>query len=296
LRTSNVEGLGLYTQRNQFVSALQFNIFFPGERYILRWRNTYSYFPDMFWGYGNNTPDSAGERYDFRQVFIHPQLMRKIYRDFYVGVTYEMQHVFNFNYIPDGIFDQQHVTGRYGGTVSGLGLVFTWDSRNNAFSSTQGSYIQWQIVDFNNCIFSDFNYTSMLVDIRKYISMRRRDVWGFNLISHMTFGDVPIRNMAILGGQEIMRGYYEGRFTDNQMVAAQTEYRLHVWRRFGMVAFLGYGKVMRDWRSFSVKDLKYSYGAGIRYAINKKEKLNLRLDYGLGEHTQALYFGVSETF
>ena len=43
-------------------------------------------------------------------------------------------------------------------------------------------------------------------------------------------------------------------------------------------------------------NLKYSLGAGIRFAINKKERLNVRVDFGLGRKNNAFYIGLTEAF
>jgi len=42
---------------------------------------------------------------------------------------------------------------------------------------------------------------------------------------------------------------------------------------------------------------KYSYGGGLRVALNQKEKLNLRLDYGLAKGgSQGFYLQLGEAF
>ncbi|HLZ15606.1 MAG TPA: BamA/TamA family outer membrane protein, partial [Cyclobacteriaceae bacterium] len=287
---------GLYTERNQFVSALGVNIYFPDEKYILRWRTTFSHYPDKFWGFGNNTPDSNGEKYVFTQLFTNPQLMRSVYRDFYVGVAYEMQHVYNLQYVPGGLFDTQKVTGKGGGTVSGLGLIFSWDSRNNSFSSSKGAFLQLNVTRFQREFFSDFEYTNYIIDARKYLPVGKQDVVAFQSYSYLNSGNVAIRNMAILGGSDIMRGYYEGRFTDRNMTAFQAEYRKHIWRRFGLVAFGGYGQVFNEIQQLGWRSMKYSFGGGVRFSVNPRERLNLRLDYGIGEDSQGWYFSIREAF
>jgi len=63
-----------------------------------------------------------------------------------------------------------------------------------------------------------------------------------------------------------------------------------------MVAFGNFGDVSNN-LGYNFKDLKYSFGAGLRYAINKSEKLNIRLDYGMGPgKNQGFYFELGEAF
>ncbi len=297
VRTSNIEALGLYTVKQQFVGVLGFNIYFPDEKYILKWRNTYSHFPDKFWGFGNNTPDSNEENYVFSQIFINPQLIRKVYKDFYVGISYELQKVYNLEYKAGGLFDQENVPGKQGGIVSGAGVVIAWDTRDNAFYCTKGTYAQLMVLDFDSSIGSDFAYVNYVIDFRKFWAVRnKKDVFAVQYFGYLNSGEVAIRNMAILGGSDIMRGYFEGRYTDKNLVAFQGEYRMPLPYGFGLAAFVGYGEVFKYAREFKIRELKYSWGGGIRYALNKTEKLNLRVDYGFGENTSGWYFTVRESF
>ena len=109
--------------------------------------------------------------------------------------------------------------------------------------------------------------------------------------------EIPIRSIATLGGSNRMRGYYEGRFRDKQMLVLQSEARLPVYKRFGAVVFGGLGDVGKTIGDFSLADLKYSYGGGLRFAVNKTEKLNIRIDYGItGNGSSGLYFQLGEAF
>jgi hypothetical protein len=42
--------------------------------------------------------------------------------------------------------------------------------------------------------------------------------------------------------------------------------------------------------------LKPAMGTGIRYAIDKKEKLNFRFDVGFGQRSNGFYFYITEAF
>jgi hypothetical protein len=48
---------------------------------------------------------------------------------------------------------------------------------------------------------------------------------------------------------------------------------------------------------FDFQSLKYSYGGGIRIALNQSEKLNLRLDYGIAPgSSNGFYLQLGEAF
>jgi hemolysin activation/secretion protein len=108
---------------------------------------------------------------------------------------------------------------------------------------------------------------------------------------------IPLRSLASLGGDNCMRGYYSGRYRDKQQIALQAEWRMPVYGRWGVVAFGSTGDVARKVMGYDFRDMKYAYGGGLRCALNKKEKLNLRLDYGLtSNNNQGFYLQLGEAF
>lgn len=295
IRTSNVEALFLYTQNKQFLGVLGLNMYGPNETYILHWRNSFSYFPDKFWGLGNNTNKEAIEPYTFEQFLINPQILRRLYKEVYIGINYEFQNVFKFGYNEGGLFDKENIMGRHGGIISGLGMALAWDTRNHAFSSTKGVYFQLNIIPYRYWIGSEFNFNVISIDLRKYISIYKGHILAFQAVGLFNNGDVPIRNLAALGGSDIMRGYYAGRYRDKDLIAAQAEYRSPMLGRFGLVFFSGLGEVSNNIRHFK-GNLKYSLGGGLRFSLRKNERLNLRIDYGVGNKSSGLYFTVAEAF
>lgn len=94
-----------------------------------------------------------------------------------------------------------------------------------------------------------------------------------------------------------MRGYYQGRYRDNNMAVIQAEYRIPLFWRFGAVAFGDIGNVAPAPGQLNFTDLKYSYGGGLRVAMNKAEKLNLRGDFGINaKGTGGFYLQLGEAF
>ena len=301
IRTSFVQAFGIVTLRKQLVFGIDGNIFFPKELFILRIHASISRFPDRFWGLGNNSRDEDRENYAISQYYLFPQLLRNVYRKFYVGAAYESQNVFSFEYQQKAngdpsIFDQQNVAGRKGSFISGLGVLLLWDSRNNAFSSSRGSYFQYYISQFSSILGSQFNYFSQILDARKFTSLSRTTVLAFQVLAHLNQGDVPIRSMANIGSASIMRGYYEGRYTHKNLIAAQCELRQNLISRFGVVAFVGLGRVASEISAFTLTDWKPSYGGGIRVALDESEKLNIRVDFGYGHNESGVYLNLSEAF
>lgn len=295
-RTSNVESIGLLTLRNQMIAMLGVNLYAPDEKYIFKARCTFSKFPDRYWGIGDDTPDSQMERYAYTQVFTNPQLLRKVYSHFYIGLIGEFQWTFNMKYKANRLFDSTVKAGKDGGFSSGLGLLLAWDTRNNSFSPNRGSFLQVSMIHFSPKIVSDFRFSNVVVDIRKFIAVTRKHVLAFQAYGYFTSGDVPFRYLAAYGGADNMRGYYAGRYRAKNQIYLQAEYRLPLFWRFGMVVFSGLGDVSDDFVQYKFSPPKYIVGTGLRVALKPKEKLNLRIDYGRGYNSYAVYVTVSEAF
>ncbi len=297
-RTSNLEILALYSTKKQLVTAINGSQYFSHERYILNEQVSYSSFPDKFWGLGKNSPDAAEEAYKFRQYYIYLHLLRKVAKNMFIGVLYEKQRVWDVSYIPGGVFDQQNIVGRHGYTISGLGSSFTFDTRNNAFSPDKGTFAQLYFNHFDKFWGSDYNYNNLVLDLRTYLPFAGTQVLALQLYSFNDTGnEVPLRSEASFGGAARMRGFYEGRYKDQQQLILQAEYRFPLYKRFRGVVFGGTGNVSSSFADYSLTDLKYSYGAGLRFALSKKEKLNLRLDYGIGQGGKSgFYIQLGEAF
>lgn len=297
-RTSNIQSIVLYSLKKQFVAAINGAEYFSKEKYILNEQFSYSSFPDKFWGLGKYSKDHDAEKYDFQQFYINLHLLKHLGHNLFIGLLFEFQDLLKVRYNAGGLFDKQNVVGKTPYVVSGLGLSFTYDKRNDAFAPDKGTFAQFYFNHFASYLGSDYQYTNFVLDYRKFIRLYHRNVLALQAYGFANLGDsVPLRSLASLGGANSMRGYYAGRFRDKQQLVFQSEYRMPVYKRFGAVIFYSMGDVGNTPTDFSFADLKYSFGGGLRFALNKSEKMNLRLDYGVGQgKNSGLYFQLGEAF
>ena len=297
-RTSNLQSIVLYSLKKQFIAAINGTIYFPGEKFILNEQLSYSFFPDKFWGLGKTSPETNAESYNFQQVYVYLHGQRALTRHLYIGMLYEYQRLIKIDYQPGGLFDKENVPGRNGYHVSGLGASLTYDSRNDAFAPDKGVFLQGSFNHFAPVFGSDYSYTNYVVDVRGFIKTYKRQVLALQGYGFLNNGMVPLRSLASFGGANSMRGYYDGRYRDKDQVVLQAEYRAPVYKRLGAVVFGGIGNVSHNCNYFSTQALKYSYGGGFRIALTKSEKLNLRLDYGIGRggRSKGFYFQLGEAF
>ncbi len=297
-RTSNIQGIGLFTQRQQNVQAIDASIFFPKEKFILYLLTSHSYFPDKFWGIGSDTKDNYKCRYSFNQFHFFPHFKIKIAKSFFVGLIYEYQNVYAVTSRDNGsIFDTTAFFGKTPYKVSGAGLSLSYDTRNSSFWPTKGCFFQSIFTSFNKVIGSTFDVNKSVTDIRYFQKILKSGVLALQLYNYSTFGNSPLRELAMIGGSNNMRGFYQGRYRDNCMLTFIMEYRQPVYERISACAFGGTGTVYKTVSDLQKSSLKYSYGLGLRFALLKKERLNLRVDYGYSnKYNHGFYFTAGECF
>jgi outer membrane protein assembly factor BamA len=186
--------------------------------------------------------------------------------------------------------------GSDGGTIFGFGYDLTWENRDNIFFPNSGGYQYFSFLIYPSGA-SDFKFIDIELDVRHYWAIKEDHVFATNFYLEAVSGDVPFYMLPALGGSKRMRGYFYGRYRDKFYSMLQVEYRQYFWRKFGFVVFGGLGNVASEVVEFDFGTMKYSYGAGLRFLFNKKQKINLRMDIGFGQDgNTGLYFGIEEAF
>jgi outer membrane protein assembly factor BamA len=161
---------------------------------------------------------------------------------------------------------------------------------------TRGSYHTLSVNLFGSALGSDYDYAKYIVDIRYYVPLGRPFVFAVQGLLNASSGVVPFQSMAMLGGQNILRGYYQGRYRDLYGLVAQAELRAQLFWRVGAVVFAGAGNVANRLNNFDHEFIRYSTGFGVRYTFDKDEHLNLRLDFGFGDESTGMYITAQEAF
>lgn len=84
--------------------------------------------------------------------------------------------------------------------------------------------------------------------------------------------------MAELGGTRSMRGYYEGRYRDKHSLEATVELRQHVWKRNGIVVWVGAGTIFPKFSALRSKQILPNAGVGYRWEFKKNVNVRLIMD------------------
>ncbi len=297
-RQSHIQGSVLYTLAHQFVTEPNYIIFTNREMYIIKGIIGFSKFPYYYWGVGNNTLNGNKELISYDIIKFDNSIYRKIRKKLYAGVGFRYYNMFKVASENSGILETTKIAGYKGSVAAGINFLLLYDNRDNVLNPTRGSYLSVINTVHAHAFGGNFNFNKLIMDVRKYISPfpRRKQTIAFQTLFQFNAGNSPFNELGLLGGSMMMRGYYLGRFRDNILTALQIEYRMNIIGRFGMTTFISTGKVANDFDEFHMHGIKIAYGAGLRINVSKKDKVNLRLDYGLGNGAGLIYFALAESF
>jgi len=252
-------------------------------------------FPREFWGVGNDIdPEtSALVTKSFFQAIL--KYKRMLIKDFYLGANYNYYNVFNVSYNIQDIHNPEPYKGNDGGVNSGLGGIIAFDTRDNSYNATKGVFVEFQTEFYSPILGSEFIFNRYKLDIRNFHKLSGF-VLAYQFYTESNFGSPPVYSLAMMGGSERMRGFYQGQYRDNTLVDGQVEVRHHLFWLIGAVAFVSAGQVAPYYSDFYVDNMRYTAGLGLRLMVDPIHKTNLRLDFGIGKDTYAVFFGFSEAF
>ncbi|NEN22278.1 BamA/TamA family outer membrane protein [Cryomorpha ignava] len=295
-RPSQIQLGGAYTLNDQILTYSSYQLWWGEEKYTifgeLGWyRYNYYYF-----GIGNKNPVDLEELYGVNYPRVRATFLREIFPNIYAGVRFTADDFKITELNPEGALETQNINGSNGGLNSGAGMAFTYDTRDNYFESHKGWYAEVHIGELGAYLGSDFDYTHFQLDVRRFFTISENNFLGLNFYSEAIYGEAPFISLALLGGNKRMRGFYEGRYRDNNSAIFQAEYRRDIVGRLGAVVFGGVGAVADGYKNMELTNLRGTYGAGLRMALNKEDRINIRFDVGIGNGEAAYYLTIGEAF
>ncbi|RTQ44995.1 hypothetical protein EJV47_26880 [Hymenobacter gummosus] len=305
VRKSNGRFGGWYSQKKQLNLQISHTIFTRQERYLVSGDIQFYDYPIFFYGIGNNTDIDNESEISYKLLIIQQRGLKSFRRHWFAGLTYRLTDARSIkadkplDNEDDGInqlllLDERQ---RQNTTISGLGPAIVHDSRDNILSTYHGNYLDVQGLFNVKGLGSDYTFSRYTLDARHYQPLgSNRTIWASQVYTQFHNGSVPFRELANLGGISLLRGIYEGRFRDRQLIAAQTEIRHHLFWRINVAGFVGAGQVASHLDDFGSK-FNVAGGAGVRFQFNRRDRINIRFDYGVGSGgSSGLYFGVNEAF
>lgn len=258
-----------------------------------------------FFGTGNNTNFLDADRLLLKQTRVGLDVEKEYFKNLYFGLGAEFDKQKFEDVEIGGIFTNKKENDKTGGEAVFLKLTQLYDSRNNSIYPDKGIYIRSRfgiVPDFFGA--NNFTGSQLDVDIRTFKQLATNLIFGFNVnyeTLNYTKNVEAFYFQPQLGNDQMMRGYYIGRFRGQNLLASQAELRYRIIPRVGMVAFAGTGMVYQN-NNFNLRNLKPNYGLGARFFFDLEKALSLRFDYGIGEkppgekRISGFYISLGEAF
>jgi len=168
----------------------------------------------------------------------------------------------------------------------------TYDSRDNLFTPTRGTFAEAVVGVFSPALGGDDELQRVQLTAIHYLPLLSTLYLGLRGDASATFGDAPfyLRPFISLRGAPIMR--YQGE----EVVQAEAEMRWQFWKRFSLVGFAGVGAAWNDFERVHNRRVVPTGGVGFRYELARKYGIHAGLDLAVGPDNTAVYLQVGSAW
>ncbi len=296
-----------YTEKNQIIAPFQAVLYFNNNKTILVSDFRYLNYPSYTYGLGMHTSPADKDLLNFQYFKFHESVLFQVYPNIYIGTGYHMDYFWNIqeeNPHPGNVTDFEKYGSNSTSLSSGVSLNLLRDTRDNPINAYKGSYSNILLIPRFQFMGSDNNWTSLLVEWRGYIHFPANSnnilaLWNYNRLT--LSGRPPYLALPSTGWDKTFntgRGYIQGRFRSNNMLDAETEYRIQLTRNglFGMVVFANF-ESFSNIDTWQFESIAPAGGLGLRVKLNKYSRTNIAIDYGLGRQgSHGFFVNLGEAF
>jgi outer membrane protein assembly factor BamA len=294
---SKVSGVFTMSTKGRINASLSTELVMKENKYIVLSYINYKKTPEYIFGIGNDVSVENLEEIETNRIKFVANGLVMVKQFLYVGLGIEITNYFDLKIDSNSVLYQQNVSGTAGGSSNGINFNVAYDTRKSRYNPTQGIYIFSNFGIHPSFIGSKYQFNKYFFDIRKYYTTWHKQVLAMQATTTWTDGDIPFYDLALMGGDSRMRGYYEGAIRDKVLIDAQVEYRVPVWNIFGVAAWVGTGRVAESYSKMNIDGFRISYGAGLRIRVDSKNNSNMRFDFGFGPHgIKGVYINFAEAF
>lgn len=293
LPPSNVSLYGDVSSVGFYMLGVRGNHIAPKGRYRIDYHLYFYSFPADFWGIGYEMGDNDANKSDMKrwQAQAEVSFLFRVADNFYIGPMASYDYV-----IGKHIERPELLQGMDQHTWNvGAGVSLVYDNRDNLTNPHRGIYLSINQMFRPGFMGNDYAFSTTAFRFDAYQRLGKGTVLAEDIGANLNFGNPSWGMMAELGGTHSMRGYYEGRYRDKHSLEATVELRQHVWKRNGIVVWVGAGTIFPKFSALRSKQILPNAGVGYRWEF--KKNVNVRLDYGFGKSGQSGFlFNINEAF
>lgn len=296
-KPSTTSLLALYTLKKQLIFLMPYDFQFDDNKKRLSGEIGYYDYFFNFYGFGTDVTDEDLETYTSNLFRFIAQYEQQISGPHFLGLSYNLDYFFNPGFDPEGKLETNRPIGYDMGIRTGVGVRYRYDTRDNYIYPSKGIFLTTEAFVNTNYIGSDYDCTRFSLMTSYFTKIKGSHILAFNFSTAHYSQNTPFFELPFLSKPMFMRGYADRKFMDNHMAVVQMEYRFPIIWRFRGTIFTSYGTVADKIGMLTESRWRWSYGVGLRFVLNQKEKLNIRLDYGIGHQEDSnFYLTIGEVF
>ncbi|WP_448700355.1 BamA/TamA family outer membrane protein [Mucilaginibacter sp. AW1-3] len=325
-----------FTTKNQTLLNLKFDIYTQDNKWYITGDNRLLFFSQATYGLGikglagqphtfswngisATTHGELEQPLQYNYLRLYENFLRKITNKWYAGIgvmidsdtkirddslrldapVYLTSHyIYSKNY---GFDPAQYV-------ANGLSFQVMHDSRDNPVNPYKGTYVNFSFRVNPQFLGSSQNSTQFYCEYRTYIGVNKAIpqnliafwLWGSGVTSgHLPYLDLPAITWDTYNRSG--RGYIQGRFRGNTMIYGESEFRFRITGNgfLGGVTFVNITTASNPlpYVNQSLFDaVAPGCGVGLRIKMNKADRTNITVDYGMGDGFSGLYLNIREAF
>lgn len=295
LPRSNASVYSNMTTAGFFVVGLRGNHIFPHESFQLDYKINLSTFSTSYWGMGYANADNDDNETDYRRNRINAmaRFMVKLAPNTYIGpfVNYRVTQASDVNEDFSYLWQGQDKTIH----TYTAGLSFTYDSRDFMLNASKGVFVQIDQTFTPRCFGNGkYNFSTTEATFATYGKLWKGAILAGELHGQFNYGHIPWSQLATVGSNDRMRGYYEGRYNDKNVIEGQVELRQHIKGRNGVVAWVALANAFPNFKNIAWRYTLPNAGVGYRWEF--KKRINIRVDYGFTRNGGGFIFNINEAF
>lgn len=292
-RPSNISLYGDFTSTGFYLLGVKGYHIFKNNRFKLKYKTYFYSFPNKFWGigYDNGKLDANQTDYRRKQTKIDVEFLTLIGKHIYLGPSAQFCNIQGVKTDDYTLWQGQDMNiNSYS-----VGIALSFDTRDVIENAYRGTYVALNQRFYPRGMGNDYGFSSTEITANQYMPVWKGAVIAAQVHTMLTYGNTPWTMLATVGGSDALRGYYEGRYTDKCEIDATVELRQHIWGRSGMVVWVGAGNVFPKFSEIKMKETLPNVGIGYRWEF--KNRINVRLDYGIGRGGESGFvFNINEAF
>lgn len=283
LSPSSLAGIfGMYSSNKSYFIMIMSKLYFDSDNWRFMFGGGIGAVNFQFY---LDNPIGVWVPYNSKLKMLFIETQRRIYKRIYLGLSYIYLNFDTKFEISPNVFTQQ---------LQGFGLKITMDYRANIYYPKNGFFNNLKYFSYPEFMGNETASHKIEINHNHFFPIRNgQDVLATRAFIGFGIGDLSFNQQFIVGNGEDIRGYSQGEYRGNSLIAIQGEYRWNLNNsKIGFVSFLGFATVINGEKTKILPGI----GVGFRYTVVEETHMNVGMDFAKGNGDWGVYFRIGEAF